>query len=648
MANQVGNTGVSRFDSNQLRPNGALPTRNGIKGQSLGRLSRTGALQQDTVELTKNVAHKGAAHAKVANTTADPMAQIKHLLDSVNSDSATAAKAHHASPSTVYTISTEEVTSEATSQVSEVASAEEAAPASRKAEFLEFATSFVNSVKGGDAEQILNKFMDMFASRTEMEFVNGEWSPISGIPNDVPEWTSENREFELVLTQLIDDVGFADPDVLAGTLLNWFDAGATTTEGSWHQWSPSGDFAGYTREELSSAIADVLTNAGFTLNHIDHASGMVNGGADTNENLAGGSRVALGDSVVSLFRERVANATSQAAPTPPPSSTTSSSNVSSTSQASGQMTTSDVLDKLRGMMPGWVINGDWQSGFRNIQIDQSVLERMASDPAEFDRVMEIIRGFEELVPELEKWAEQNPGKSLLLSFNTDEDGATSLIARMRDLTGNVRSATVGAGDIAAWRENLQQILESFSRETEEPENANNSEGAAGVQNEAATDETEETTQSAQTTAAASRNRPANPAAIRNMWRDTNQRGEAVLTLIRASIGNSNGTGQASLGAMANGGMNVSEADRLRAQEMVGENGFFGVQQTTDRIMSFAKALVGENASAEDIEKMREAVQRGFDEVAHLFGGFNNLPGVTQDTHAAIMQAFDDWAAGASS
>ena len=635
MANQVGNTGVSRFDSNQLRPNGALPTRNGIKGQSLGRLSRTGALQQDTVELTKNVAHKGAAHAKVANTTADPMAQIKHLLDSVNSDSATAAKAHHASPSTVYTISTEEVTSEATSQVSEVASAEEAAPASRKAEFLEFATSFVNSVKGGDVEQILNKFMDMFASRTEMEFVNGEWSPISGIPNDVPEWTSENREFELVLTQLIDDVDFADPDVLAGTLLNWFDAGATTTEGSWHQWSPSGDFAGYTREELSSAIADVLTNAGFALNHIDHASGMVNDGADANENLAGGSRVTLGDSVVSLFRERAANAASQAAPTPPPSNTTSSSNVSSTSQASGQMTASDVLDKLRGMMPGWVINGDWQSGFRNIQIDQSVLERMASDPAEFERVMEIIRGFEELVPQLEQWAEQNPGKSLLLSFNTDEDGATSLIARMIDSLGNERSASAGSGDIASWRENLQQILESFSRETT-------------VQDEEA-EETEKADEpAAQTTTAARRNRPANPSAIRNLWRDTNQRGEAVLSLIRASIGNSNGTGQASLGAMANGGMNVSEADRLRAQEMVSEDGFFGVRQTTERIMSFAKAMVGEDASAEDIERMREAVQRGFDEVAQLFGGFNNLPGVTQDTHAAIMQAFDDWAAGASS
>jgi len=43
--------------------------------------------------------------------------------------------------------------------------------------------------------------------------------------------------------------------------------------------------------------------------------------------------------------------------------------------------------------------------------------------------------------------------------------------------------------------------------------------------------------------------------------------------------------------------------------------------------------------------MRAAVQKGFDEVARMFGGFDKLPQVTKDTHAAIMNAFDEWKAG---
>ena len=40
--------------------------------------------------------------------------------------------------------------------------------------------------------------------------------------------------------------------------------------------------------------------------------------------------------------------------------------------------------------------------------------------------------------------------------------------------------------------------------------------------------------------------------------------------------------------------------------------------------------------------MRSAVQKGFDEVAKMFGGFDKLPDVTKDTYNAIMQAFDNW------
>jgi len=137
---------------------------------------------------------------------------------------------------------------------------------------------------------------------------------------------------------------------------------------------------------------------------------------------------------------------------------------------------------------------------------------------------------------------------------------------------------------------------------------------------------------------------ADPGKLDQLWRDTNHAGDAVRKLIASALGKDDATGQ---GFWANRARNVklSEADRAQAQQLVSEDGFFGVKQTTDRLIGFAKAMVGEGASEAQIEKMRAAVQKGFDEVAKMFGGFDKLPQVTKDTHAAVMQAFDDWKAG---
>jgi len=43
--------------------------------------------------------------------------------------------------------------------------------------------------------------------------------------------------------------------------------------------------------------------------------------------------------------------------------------------------------------------------------------------------------------------------------------------------------------------------------------------------------------------------------------------------------------------------------------------------------------------------MRAAVQKGFDEVARMFGGFDKLPEVSKKTYEAIMKAFDEWLNG---
>jgi len=135
---------------------------------------------------------------------------------------------------------------------------------------------------------------------------------------------------------------------------------------------------------------------------------------------------------------------------------------------------------------------------------------------------------------------------------------------------------------------------------------------------------------------------ADPAAIDRLWKDTNYAADAIRKLVASMLGNKDASGQGFWAIRAGGGHKLSEADRAQAQQMVSEDGFFGVKQTSDRIMSFAKALVGEGASEDKIESMRAAVQKGFNEVARMFGGFDSLPSVSKDTYESIMKAFDDW------
>ena len=138
---------------------------------------------------------------------------------------------------------------------------------------------------------------------------------------------------------------------------------------------------------------------------------------------------------------------------------------------------------------------------------------------------------------------------------------------------------------------------------------------------------------------------ADPATIGRLWKETNHAADAIRKLVASMLGKNDAAGQGFWAVRAGGKYQLSEADRAMAQEMIGEDGFFGVKQTTARIMDFAKALVGEDASDERIEMMRAAVQKGFDEVARMFGGFDKLPQVTKDTYDAIMKAFDEWLSG---
>jgi len=87
---------------------------------------------------------------------------------------------------------------------------------------------------------------------------------------------------------------------------------------------------------------------------------------------------------------------------------------------------------------------------------------------------------------------------------------------------------------------------------------------------------------------------------------------------------------------------VDDATRAKAQELIGEDGYFGVKKVTERIMEFAKALAGSNPSEKEVDNLLDGVKKGFDAVAKMFGGFDKMPDVTKNTYDSIIKAFDEW------
>lgn len=92
--------------------------------------------------------------------------------------------------------------------------------------------------------------------------------------------------------------------------------------------------------------------------------------------------------------------------------------------------------------------------------------------------------------------------------------------------------------------------------------------------------------------------------------------------------------------LRSGNYTVDPATKLQAQQDISEDGYWGVKQTSGRILDFANALTG--GDPDKIEEMREAFQKGYKQAEKTWGG--KLPDISQQTYDAVMQGFDDMAA----
>jgi len=78
--------------------------------------------------------------------------------------------------------------------------------------------------------------------------------------------------------------------------------------------------------------------------------------------------------------------------------------------------------------------------------------------------------------------------------------------------------------------------------------------------------------------------------------------------------------------------------KLKAQEAISENGYWGAKAVSQRILDFAKSI--SNGDPSKIDILRNAVEKAFSEVKEKLGGW--LPEVSQRTYELVMKGFDEW------
>lgn len=92
-----------------------------------------------------------------------------------------------------------------------------------------------------------------------------------------------------------------------------------------------------------------------------------------------------------------------------------------------------------------------------------------------------------------------------------------------------------------------------------------------------------------------------------------------------------------------GKVQVDDETRAQAAQDISEDGYWGVKQTAERIVSFAKALSG--SDPDKAEEMINAFKKGFDEATKTWGG--TLPSICQQTYDKVMKDLESWKNGAS-
>lgn len=85
------------------------------------------------------------------------------------------------------------------------------------------------------------------------------------------------------------------------------------------------------------------------------------------------------------------------------------------------------------------------------------------------------------------------------------------------------------------------------------------------------------------------------------------------------------------------GKPIMDLSPQEATDLVSENGFFGITQTSDRVANFVFSFAGDDL--EKLQKGRDGIVQGFEEANKLFGG--NLPEISYKTQERTLALIDE-------
>lgn len=131
------------------------------------------------------------------------------------------------------------------------------------------------------------------------------------------------------------------------------------------------------------------------------------------------------------------------------------------------------------------------------------------------------------------------------------------------------------------------------------------------------------------------------ALIEQLKNDTAKRKQQLMDLVEQSLSKQGKTYKKlcdMFKAIQTGELPVDPAEVEQAKADVAEDGYWSVKQTSNRLVSFAKALSGGDPSKADI--MINAVEKGFQQATKAWG--DDLPDICKETLQATKEKLNEW------
>ncbi len=196
-----------------------------------------------------------------------------------------------------------------------------------------------------------------------------------------------------------------------------------------------------------------------------------------------------------------------------------------------------------------------------------------------------------------------------------------------DLSVNT-SSTYAAGS-------SKSALKSFAKKTDNTSNTTKAADTAAVY--------EKTTTEKKDSANKIYNRDA---VVAQLKADQENRAASMQNLVEKLLGKQKGTfdlaNSTNLAATFRQAVQfASPEDIAKAQADIAEDGYWGVNKTSDRLVSMAIALAGGDTDKAD--ELKNAITKGFKKATAAWG--EKLPQLCQDTYDAAMKKMDDWKNG---